>query len=136
MNPSVEPVFVDSSAFYALLDRDDANHHIALTLFRQVLQDRRPLLTSNFVVAETHALLLHRLGRDVAAAWLEAIPAHVIRVTMGDEHQAREIIQQYSDKDFSYCDAVSFALMERLAITSAIAFDRHFLQYGQFVILG
>lgn len=98
MNPRAELAFVDSSAFYALLDRDDANHHVALTRFRQALRDKRPLLTSNFVVAEAHALLLHRLGRDAAAAWLEAIPAHVVRATVGDEHRAREIIQQYTDK--------------------------------------
>ena len=135
MRPSAEPAFIDSSAFYALLDRDDANHKMAQTLFEKAVLAKRPLLTSNFVVAETHALTLHRLGRDAAAAWLKAIPAHVIRATTDDERQAQQIIDQYADKDFSYCDVVSFAIMERLAVKSAIVFDRHFVQYGQFVVL-
>jgi len=107
----------------------------AVALFREALRDRRPLLTSNFVVAETHALLLHHLGREAATAWLEAIPAQVVRATAADERRAREIILQYEDKEFSYCDAVSFALMERLGVTTALAFDRHFRQYGKFVVL-
>lgn len=135
MNPSAEPTFVDSSAFYALLDRNDDNCRTALTAFRQALHNQRSLLTTNFVVAETHALILHRLGKDAATAWLEAIPARVVRAAADDERRAREIIRQYADKDFSYCDAVSFALMERLAVTSAIAFDKHFSQYGKFVVL-
>lgn len=135
MSPRAEPDFVDSSAFYALLDRDDANHSSAAELFRKALEDQRPLLTSNFVVAEAHALILHRLGREAAATWLEAIPAQVVRASADDEQRARAIIRQYRDKEFSYCDAVSFALMERLHVTFALAFDRHFQQYGKFVLL-
>ena len=41
----------------------------------------------------------------------------------------------YRDKDFSYCDAISFAVMERLGITEVIAFDEHFRQYGKFTTL-
>lgn len=66
MHPGAEPAFVDSSAFYALLDHDDANHKIAKQLFEKTLREKRPLLTSNFVIAETHALTLHRLGREAA----------------------------------------------------------------------
>lgn len=135
MRPSAEPAFVDSSAFYALLDHDDANHKIAKKLFEKALREKRPLLTSNFVIAETHALTLHRLGREAARAWLKAIPAQIVRATASDESRAQQILHHYADKDFSYCDAVSFAMMERLAIGSAIAFDRHFVQYGQFVVL-
>jgi predicted nucleic acid-binding protein len=61
---------VDTSAIYALLDRNDANHRKAVTLLR-VLQRRSlmPVL-SNFIVAECHALLLSRLGPKTARDWL------------------------------------------------------------------
>jgi len=39
------------------------------------------------------------------------------------------------DKDYSLCDALSFVVMERLGISEAIAFDRHFREYGRFTIL-
>ena len=44
-------------------------------------------------------------------------------------------VYEYQDKEFNYCDAVSFAVMERLDIQEAIAFDEHFRQYGQLTIL-
>ena len=51
-------------------------------------------------------------------------------MTSADEKKAKEIIQRYTDKEFSYTDATSFSVMERLGITSAFAFDIQFKQYG------
>ena len=93
---------------------------------------------TNFVLAESHALILVRLGRTRALDFLRATitgSTNVIRAAEEDERRAREIIEQYQDKDFSYCDAMSFAVMERLDLQEAIAFDDHFRQYGAFTIL-
>ena len=54
----------------------------------------------------------------------------VVRVSMRDERRARAIVAQYSDKDFSLTDAMSFAVMERLGIGAAFTLDDHFAQYG------
>jgi predicted nucleic acid-binding protein len=54
----------------------------------------------------------------------------VHRVLGEDEVRAREIIFRYVDKDFSYVDATSFAVMERLGIEEALTLDNHFRQYG------
>lgn len=128
-------LFVDSSAFYALIDRDDANHRRAFSLFRIAARRRRQLVTTNLVVAEAHALILSRLGRVLAARWLLSLTAGVIRVTEEDESRAKSIIVTYHDKDFSYCDAASFAVMERLSLSQALAFGVHFRQHARFEIL-
>ena len=52
-----------------------------------------------------------------------------------DEEDASALLQSQSDKDFSFCDALSFVVMERLGIQETIAFDRHFREYGRFLIL-
>ena len=70
--------------------------------------------------------------RRTTAARLGAL---ALAAEEADERRARAIIEQYQDEAFSYCDAVSFAVMERLDISEAIAFDEHFRQYGQFTLL-
>lgn len=86
------------------------------------------------MLAETHALVLNRLGRAPALRVLTDIlrsPATtVVRVTPADERRALAIIAQYTDKQFSFTDTTSFAVMERLGLTRVITFDRDFTQYG------
>ena len=53
-----------------------------------------------------------------------------------EEERAREIIGRHSDKDWSLCDAISFAVLDRRRIRRAFTFDRHFLQYGRIEVLG
>ena len=48
--------------------------------------------------------------------------------------RALEIIERYQDKEFSLTDATSFAVMERLGIEAAFAFDADFRQFGLTVL--
>jgi len=121
---------VDTSAVYALIDRDDANHRKAVSILRSLPRRGLTPVLSNFIVAESHALLLSRLGSQVARDWLLKQIWPIEPVTSVDERKAKEIIQRYEDKTFSYSDATSFALMERLGLREAFAFDVHFRQYG------
>ncbi len=123
-------LLVDTSAVYALIDRDDTYHRKAVSLLRSLPRRGLTPLLTNFIVAESHALLLSRLGPEIARGWLLRQIWPVERVTPEDEEKAREIIQKYVDKTFSYTDATSFAVMERLEIREAFAFDPHFRQYG------
>jgi uncharacterized protein len=126
----VAQTLTDTSAIYALIDRDDSNHRKATAILRSSSREGITLLITNFIVAESHALLLSRLGAGIARDWLTKQIWPVEAVTPADEKKAKEIIQRYTDKEFSYTDATSFAVMERLGITAAFAFDVHFKQYG------
>lgn len=109
----------------------------ATTVLAQLTQDQWRTFTTNFVVAETHALVLSRLGRHAARAALARLDRGttvVVRVEAADERRAREIIDRYDDKDFSLVDALSFAVMEWLEIATAFAFDRHFAPFGWTVL--
>jgi uncharacterized protein len=125
--------FVDTSAYFALLDADDANHAQALAIKDRLIAERSHLFTTSFVLAEAHALLLNRLSQDIATRFLrdmEQSPTTLVWVTPADVQRAKAIIYQYDDKDFSLTDATSFAVMERIRVPSAFTFDRHFAQYG------
>ena len=123
-------VLIDTSAVYALLDRSDRNHTAAVGCLRALRDARDDVMLTNLLVAESHALILVRLGSALARRWLLGLSWPVERATLDDERRARDIIDQWADKEFSYTDAVSFAVMERRRIRSALAFDRHFEQFG------
>ena len=123
-------VLVDTSAVYALVDRDDRNHAAAKARLKTLKKLRVEPLLTNFIVAECHALLLTRLGADIARRWLLSNVWRVEPVALADEQKARDIIRDHAHKTYSYTDASSFALMERLEIERALSFDRHFAQYG------
>jgi uncharacterized protein len=130
-------VFVDTGAFFALYDTSQVDHRSAVLIQRRLGRERWQLITTNLVVAETHALALRRLGRSQAARLLNEIDDSAtvggliyVRVQSEDEARARQIIRQYDDKDFSLTDATSFAVVERLRIPYAFTFDRNFTQFG------
>lgn len=125
--------FVDSSAYLGLLDADDEHHEAAVAIISDLARAGWRQLTTNALIIECHALLLSNLGIATAARFLQDIDASrttIVRVRASDEARAKQIIFQYTDKDFSFTDAISFAVMERLGITWAFTFDRHFAQYG------
>jgi len=123
-------VLADTSGVYAERNRKDRHHARAVAVLKPLSRRGLEPLLTNFVVAETHALLLSRLGADAARRWLLTQGWRIEAVTEGDEARAREIIRKYTDKTFSYTDAASFAVMERLGIKAAFGFDPHFQQYG------
>ncbi|MFN8559252.1 MAG: PIN domain-containing protein [Dehalococcoidia bacterium] len=127
-------VFVDTAAYFVVANRNDVNHTAAGALLRQLVTDHRRLFTTNYVLTESHALLLIRMGYAVARSFLWGIDhspsTTIVRVSARDERRARAIIEQYDDKAFSLTDATSFAVMERLGISQAFTFDRNFAQYG------
>lgn len=125
--------FVDSSGYYAVIDRDDDAHADVMRELARLEREHWRLVTSNYVIAETHALVLNRVGRTPALTFLRSFATRrteVIRIDEDDERNARAIIERYTDKRFSLTDATSFAVMERLGIAYAFTFDSDFVQYG------
>ena len=126
-------VFVDSSAYLAILDVDDAHYAEAAEILPWLAANGFRQFTTNVILIETFSLVLSALGAAPARKFLRDMSESntiVVRVSARDEERARAILFKYTDKDFSFVDAISFAVMERLNISSAFAFDRHFAQYG------
>lgn len=129
-------VLWDSSAILALLDADDADHARAVEIATQVARERRPSFITNYVEAEAHALLLRKLGRTVARQWLLAGSLPVVAVTTAEEQRAKDILARHIDKDWTLCDAISFAVLDARRVSRAFTFDHHFRQFGRIEVLG
>src|SRR5690349_1729253 len=95
-------VLVDTGAIYAAMDASDPNHAPARSRLRLLKQQRAEPLLTNFVLAETHALLLARSNAHAARRWLSTVTWRIERVSASDEYRAREIILGHIDKTYSY----------------------------------
>lgn len=106
---------------------------IAAELTRAVKRGAR-IVTTNLVIAETHVLLLRRVGRDVALAFARTVrhpPNLVVSSDPDLEAQAvQDWLERYTDQDFSFTDAVSFAVMDARDIEEALSLDHHFAVAG------
>ena len=129
-------VLWDSSAILALLDADDADHARAVAVARDIASARRPSFITNYIEAEAHALLLRKLGRSLAREWLLTGGLPVLPALPAEEQKAREIVARHTDKDWTLCDAISFAVLESRRVSTVFSFDHHFQQYGRFQVLG
>ena len=130
-------IFIDTTAFVALEDEDDKEHKAALDYREKIRQGETPfraLYTSNYILNEVFTLLRLKLSHRTTLAFEENIKCskilRILRVTLETENTAWKIFKKYSDKDFSFTDCTSFALMEQEAMSTAFTFDKHFQQYG------
>jgi len=110
------------------------DHARLAAALREAIGAHRRLVTTNLVVAETHALLLRRVGQSAALAFVRTVddpPNVVVRSTRDLERVAeRDWLARYADQDFSYTDAVSFSVMTERRIRDALSLDHHFAVAG------
>lgn len=122
--------FADTSALYALLDRDEENHQAAAEGFASCRND--DLVTHNYVVVETTALTQARLGMRETRQFLDAVLAavEVVWVTPELHANATAALLAAGTKGVSLVDRVSFAFMRQRGLRRAFAFDRDFRREG------
>lgn len=121
-------LYVDSSAWYAAVDRDDVDHDRAVA----VLDTDEPKVCSDHVLVETWRLLAHRVGWHIAdELWATMLggAAHVEIVGTADLANAFGVREVFPDQRFSLVDCTSFAVMERLRIVRVATFDDDFAVY-------
>ncbi len=125
-------VFVDTSAFFAILDRDDSNHAAARKVWSELLHDPAELLTNNYVLLETAALLQHRLGLAALRHFHEdVVPLFEVDWIAAEKHRAgMEAVLAASRKKLSLVDCVSFQTMRQHGVRTAFCFDPHFREQG------
>ena len=125
-------VFVDTSAIFALLVKNDSMHSRASVSFDNLSQHKAQLYSSSFVLVETTALLHKRIGLESVRDFnTKLLP--LLEIIWTDKEWYSRAIQRFflqSQRDFSLVDCLSFEIMESLDITLAFTFNGHFKEMG------
>lgn len=127
-------LFVDTAGWMACADAADPAHRAACAARDRWLEREGLLLTTDYVIDETLSLLRFRLNLAASEQWWLSV-ADSPRVRQESIHheraeRARAIFFRYRDKDFSFTDCTSFALMRELRLRQALTTDAHFKQAG------
>lgn len=127
-------VFVDTGGWMACADGADPSHSACTAARDATLEAGHILITTDFVVDETLMLIRFRLGLAAANAWWQQIDGSARlrweRVENDRFERARHLFFQYRDKDLSFTDCTSFAVMQELKLKIVITTDRRFHQMG------
>ena len=125
-------IFADSSFWIAIRNDRDARHEEAVTLLRS--RQAQPLVTTNHVRGETWTYLRRKVGHARAVSFLndlgESRRFSVVFVTEDLEQSALRWLRRHDEREYSYVDATSFAVMNALRIREALAFDHDFTTAG------
>lgn len=125
-------VFLDTSAVFAFLDADDENHGAAAEIWGRLQNRTETLVTHDYVLLETAALLQRRLGADALRDFLEGIVPLLSVVWIDEEffRAAAAALLTARNRRLSLVDCASFEVMRRTGVRSFFAFDAHFADMG------
>ena len=124
-------VFIDSSVFIALLNKDDSLHKKAVDLIKNMQENGLEPITSNFVLNEVITVLSLRVNKKTALFFAEFSHAkdsalNVISVGEKIENKAIDYLKKIKSKNISFCDCTILAILDLFEIKNIATFDKDF----------
>lgn len=136
-------VFVDTSAWLTLMNRND-RYHDAVVQFHRSLDPLTKRISTWGVISETYTWLRYHEGYQHAARWLHESTAlrqggslAIVFPTADMEIGIHDNLSRFADQDLSYVDALSlYVIKSRDDIDAIFALDHHFAFAGKPVYPG
>ncbi len=128
-------IFVDASAWIALFDKYDRYYPQARLFWQEIQQQRRRLITNDYVLDEAYTLIRRgRGGLPMAIALHDLVEgSRVVEIVSVNEtlrQDAWQFFTTYTDKVISFTDCTCFALMKQRNLFEAFSFDADFVRAG------
>jgi len=131
------PVFVDTGGWIAMAVVRDQFHKHAASYYRKISRRKIPLITSNYVLAETYTRIRYDDGHGKAIKFHAIIQEanvagrlHLEWVTPSIHQEAWTIFKDYADQVLSFVDCTSFVIASHAGVKEVFGFDKHFNTMG------
>ena len=127
-------IFIDTSAFVALLDEKDIDHKRAIGKAAEIAAQGWQTITSDYVLDESYTTILKNAGHKGAMAFDRKLRTEAWKVEWINQVrfiETQRVFRRFNkDKQWSFTDCTSFVVMKELKIKKAFSFDEHFKQMG------
>lgn len=129
-------IFVDTSGWGNLVDKNQPYHQLMVQLYREAKQQKRRLITSNYVITEVVALLTSplRIPRPKIISFVNSLKQSpyidIIHIDKEKDDESWILLASREDKQWSLVDCSSFIIMKERGILEALTNDIHFEQAG------
>lgn len=121
-------IFIDTSGFFAFLNKSDENHEEA----KKRLSTAVVKMTSNYVFDELMTLLTARGQKALSITFGEQLRAGTMTgyhfLTASEEEKAWEIYQKFRDHPLSFTDCTTLALLREHRASGLVSFDATLLK--------
>lgn len=129
-----QAVFVDTSAWLALINEADTDHLKVRAIRDKLLHSKKSFLVTNYIIIEIANSLCKARWRTRAVKLINSIYAtefiEVIEIDKGIYDEAWDMYSSRNDKEWSLTDCTSFVVMKKYDIRDAFTNDHHFEQSG------
>ena len=130
-----DTIFVDTGFFIAIVNKDDDFHDDAVknyTALKKVLNQTRLVFTDYVFDEVMNGLKSQGISTEEIAKFgdglLQSKYYHMYPVSDPIFRSAWAMFKKYKDKEWSFTDCTSFAVMQELGIVFHLSFDEHFNQ--------
>lgn len=131
-------IFIDASAYIALLVPTDNLHQKALQLANGILTQSSNHITSYGILGEVLTVGSQRHNRQAAIDFVENVLDSKTHIIIENEEflkRSFKIFQDITDKNVSWIDCYSFAIIEYYKIEKVFSFDKDFKKYSKAEVL-
>lgn len=120
-------IIADTGPLYAAADPDDEHHARAQGEIKRLAHGKLEVVLAFPTLLEAYMLVLYRLGKQAAAAWLRdtLAGASLINPTPEDYREAARLITELADQPITLFDATVAVLAHRLSV-KVWTYDHHF----------
>jgi len=132
----VTAVFVDTGFLIALESADDQHHAAALGYWRNFENEEGgvPLVSTSYIVDEVATFFsapgFHSRAIQICTGLMTSPSVLLVHVDEDLFHEGWRYFARHRDKRYSLTDCISFVVMKRMKLKTALTFDQHFVQAG------